>query len=60
MRNGDIKKLGISKGDWIPLANTNGYNLWEVLSKEGAAHEVVTVSLFGEKIIVEVDGEKVW
>ena len=60
MRENEINKKGISKGDWIPLANTNGYNLWEVITKEGTTHEVVTVSLFGEKIIVECDGEKVW
>ena len=55
----NIKNVGINKGDWNPLAKTEGYCLWEVLSKEGASHEVVTVNLYGEDLIVEVDGEKV-
>ena len=60
MRDNELKKMGISKGDWTPLAKANGYNLWQVVTKEGAAHEAVTVNLYGEELIVEVDGEKVW
>lgn len=58
----NIKKmnLGIYKGDWTPLCKTSGYTLWSVTTKEGAAHEAVTLSLYGEDIIVEVDREKVW
>ena len=60
MRDSELKKTGISKGDWTSLAKGNGYNLWQVVTKEGAAHEAVTVNLYGEELIVEVDGEKVW
>ena len=60
MKELEMKKIGISKGDWTPLDNIEGYTLWEVLSKEGAAHEVVTSNLYGEDIIVEVDEEKIW
>ena len=52
--------VGIFKGDWTPLSKVNGCTLWTVLSKEGAAHEVVTSRIMGEEIILEVDGEKVW
>ena len=57
---GPVGNLGLSKGDWSPLAKSGDYTLWEVLSKEGAAHEVVTCKLLGEDIILEVDEEKVW
>lgn len=60
MRELEIKKTGICKGDWTPLAKTNGYTLWEVLTKEGASHEAVTFSFYGEDLIVEIDEEKVW
>lgn len=60
MREFEMKKTGICKGDWTPLKKAEGYTLWDVLTKEGAAHEAVTLSLYGEDIIVEVDGEKVW
>ena len=51
---------GLSKGDWTPLAKAEGNTLWEVVTKEGATHEAVTLSLLGEEILLEVDGEKVW
>ena len=57
---GPLGNKGLSKGDWTPLAKTNGYILWEVLTKEGASHAVVTTKLLGKNIILEVDGEKVW
>ena len=60
MKDLEIKKTGIFKGDWTPLEKAEGYTLWEALTKEGAAHEVVTIDLYGEDLIVEVDGEKVW
>lgn len=60
MKYSEIKKLGLSKGDWVPLAKTEGNTLWEVITKEGTAHEVVTLSLYGEDLIVEVDEDKVW
>ena len=60
MRESEIKKTGIYKGDWAPFAKTNGYTLWSVTTKEGAAHEAVTFSFYGEDIIVEIDEEKVW
>ena len=60
MKNNEVNKLGISKGDWSPLAKANDYTLWSVVSKEGAAHEAVTLNLYGEDIIVEIDEEKVW
>lgn len=60
MREFEIKKTGICKGDWTPLAKAEGYTLWEVLTKEGTAHEVVTLNLYGEDIIEEVDEDKVW
>ena len=60
MRELEIKKTGICKGDWTPLEKVEGYTLWEVLTKEGAAHEVVTIDLYGERIFIEVDGEKIW
>ena len=60
MRELEIKKTGICKGDWTHLEKVEGYTLWEVLTKEGAAHEVVTSNLYGEDIIVEVDEEKIW
>ena len=50
---------GINKGDWTPLAKTGDYILWEVLTKEGASHAVVTTKLLGKHIILEVDGEGV-
>ena len=56
----NLGNLGLNKGDWSPLAKAEGATLWEVISKEGASHEVVTCQLLGEEIILEVDGEKVW
>ena len=50
----------LSKGDWTPLAKAEDYTLWSVITKEGTTHEVVTVDLYGEDLIVEVDEEKVW
>ena len=50
----------LSKGDWTRLSSTNGYTLWSVITKAGTTHEVVTLSLYGEDLIVEVDEEKVW
>ena len=60
MRYGEIYKLGLSKGDWTSLAKSDGYHLYQVITKDGATHEVVTVNLYGEDLIVEVDEEKVW
>ena len=60
MRYNEINKLGLCKGDWTRLSSVNDYTLWSVITKAGTAHEVVTVDLYGEGIIVEVDGEKVW
>lgn len=60
MKKSEIKKLGLSKGDWVHLAQAEGNTLWSVITKEGTAHEVVTLSLYGEDLIVEVDEEKVW
>lgn len=60
MREAEIKKTGIFKGDWTPLEKAEGYTLWEVLTKGGATHEVVTIDLYGERIFIEVDGKKVW
>lgn len=59
MKESEIKKTGIRKGDWTHLAQAEGYTLWSVITKEGTAHEVVTFSLYGEDLIVEVDEEKV-
>lgn len=59
MKYSEIKKIGLSKGDWFHLAKAEGNTLWEVITKGGTAHEVVTLSLYGEDLIVEVDGEKV-
>lgn len=59
MKESEIKKTGIYKGDWTPLAKAEGNTLWEVINKEGTAHEVVTFRLYGEDLIVEVDEEKV-
>ena len=56
-RNSKGISKGISKGDWAPLAKAEDYRLWEVLTKEGATHEVVTLDILGEEIILEVDGE---
>ena len=56
---GPVGNTGLCKGDWTPLVKANGYTLWSVITKEGAAHEAVTVDLYGEDIIVEADGEKV-
>ena len=50
----------LSKGDWNPLAKAMDYTLWSVITKEGTAHEAVTLNLYGEDLIVEVDEEKVW
>ena len=61
MKNNEINKMGLSKGDWTSLVKSgNGYHLNLVTTKEGTTHEVVTLDLYGESIIVEVDGEKVW
>ena len=60
MKESEIKKTGILKGDWTPLEKVEGYTLWEVLTKEGTAHGVVTNKLLGEEIILEVNEEKVW
>ena len=61
MKYSEVNKLGLSKGDWTPLAQSGeGYHLWQVVTKEGTAHEVVTLDLYGETLIVEVDEEKVW
>ena len=60
MRDSEIKKTGIYKGDWNPLAKTEGYTLNLVTTKEGTTYEVVTINLFGESLIIEVNGEKVW
>ena len=60
MRYNELKKLSLSKGDWTPLAKTEGYHLWQVVTKEGATHEVVTLDFYDDNIIVEVDEEKVW
>lgn len=60
MKKIEVKKTGICKGDWASLANTGNTCLWQVVTKEGAAHEVVTLNLYGEDLIVEIDEEKVW
>ena len=57
---GPVGNTGLCKGDWAPLAKTNGYTLWSVTTKSGATHDVVTINPYGVDIIVEVDGEKVW
>lgn len=60
MKKIEVKKTGICKGDWRVLAKTGVNTLWEVVTKEGAAHEAVTLNLYGEDLIVEIDEEKVW
>lgn len=60
MKETEIKKKGIRKGDWLLLSKAVDTCLWQVITKEGATHEVVTLNLYGEDIIVEVDEEKVW
>lgn len=50
---------GICNGDWSAIAKSGVNTLWEVVTKEGATHEVVTTSLLGEEIILEVDEEQV-
>ena len=60
MKELEIKKTGIYKGDWTSLEKAGNTCLWQVVTKEGAAHEVVTLNLYGEDLIIEVDEEKVW
>ena len=60
MKELEIKKTGICKGDWASLAKAGNTRLWQVVTKEGSAHEVVTLNLYGEDLIVEVDEDKVW
>ena len=57
---GPVGNTGLLKGDWTCLSKANGYTLWSVITKEGAAHEAVTFNFYGEDIIVEIDEEKVW
>ena len=54
-----MENKGICKGDWSAIAKSGVNTLWEVVTKEGATHEVVTTSLLGEEIILEVDEEQV-
>ena len=51
-------KTGVCKGDWRVLAKTGVNTIWEVVTKEGAAHEVVTTNFQGEELILEIDGKR--
>lgn len=51
------RKTGVCKGDWRVLAKAGANTLWEVVTKEGATHEVVTTNFQGEELILEIDGK---
>ena len=51
------RKTGVCKGDWRVLAKTGVNTLWEVVTKEGAVHEVVTTNFQGEELIIEIDAK---